>query len=317
MKARAKTAIGIVLLGLGLGEKAVAQDIPASATKKKITQNDVCFALAHYDLVKTSIAFSTFSMPIFGKHPERWTMADVQNLFANVRECNGKPKSLVPQSQVSLHAWKQIFNDDLISKTLAVSTASTEMAKKLKPNWPSTLKMPYCADLLTWKRDPVWLVNNSSDIFGSRLYSITDEAAGAVKNLINGCRPVVDAILKARGGHIKNAKAILDDIITSVERDQAAQRWAKIEFVPQFRIEHDGAPIPFSYIGKNTQEVLLRLNTSEKNGIPLNEEELAAISTWAKEMIRNSEIGPDAEYVRAIRNVVASQLFSQSTQSQR
>jgi hypothetical protein len=307
--ARAKAAAAAVLATLLLPLASAAQTPTEAAAEKQ----DTCMALAHYDVTNTALAFSTYQMPIFGKHPERWTVNDVTNLFANIQACDGKPSNLLPQARVSYGTWRRLFSKTVLGNVLGVARASTEIATALKPIWPPGMKMPYCADLLEWKRDPVWLVNNAKDIFGSTLYSLTDEGAGAIKNFANACRPVVAAIVKARGSKMKSPNALIDDIVSSVERDQSAQRWEQIEFVPQFKVQYEGQQIPFSYVGKNTQEIVLRLNTSERNRIPLNQDELATISRWTTDMLRMSKAGPDTEYVKAIKAVVAAQLFSQST----
>jgi hypothetical protein len=313
MTARAKAALAIALT-MALTTAAGATETETQPVKQSVAPIDACMALARYDVVKTAQAFTTFSMPIFGKHPERWTVADVNNLFANVQACDGKPTNVVPQARVTYGSWRRIFNRDMLSKTLGISNASIEIARALQPFWPAESKMPYCADLLNWKRDPVWLVNNAAEIFGTPFYSLSDEGAGAIKNFVNACQPVVAAIVKARGSRIGTAsKTLLSDIVTSVERDQGAQRWAQIDFVPAFKVSYEGQPIPFSYIGKNTQEIALRLNTSERNKIPLSQDELATISRWTTDMLRSKKEGPDVEYVKAIKGVVAAQLFSQST----
>jgi hypothetical protein len=314
MTARAKAALAIALTTLAMPNDTRAAETVTTPVQQAVEPVDACLTLARYDVVKTAQAFSTFAMPVFGKHPERWTIADVNNLFANIQACDGKPTNLASQARVTYGSWRRNFNPDMLSRTLGVANASTEIARTLQPFWPSESKMPYCADLLKWKRDPVWLVNNAPDIFGTPFYALTDEGAGAIKNFVNACQPVVEAIVKARGSRIGTAsKTLLNDIVSSVERDQGAQRWSQIDFIPAFKVSYEGQPIPFSYIGKNTQEIALRLNTSERNKIPLSQEELATISRWTTDMLRFKREGPDVEYVKAIKAVVAAQLFAQSS----
>jgi hypothetical protein len=300
MSARAKAGMVLVLGHLAFATAATAE---TQAVAPATTPVDTCSELARYDIVKTAQAFSSFAMPIFGKHPERWTVTDVSNLFANIQACDGKPLALAPQHRVIYGAWLRNFNKDMLGRTLGIASASIGIAKALQPVWPAATRMPYCADLLRWRRDPVWLVNNATEIFGAPFYSLTDDGAGVVKNLINACVPVVEAINKARGSKLSSPKTLLADIATSVDRDQGAQRWAQVEFVPQLQVTYEGQPIPFSYVGKNTQEIALRLNTSERNKIPLNQDELATISRWTTDMLRSNNVGPDAEYVRAIKAV--------------
>lgn len=310
--ARAKRLLGIVVAAIAFASHAAAESKVATPQSGK-SPDFTCVVLSHYDAQKTAQAFKTFAMPLFGKHPERWTQEDAQNLFRNVAACNGKPENLVPQSRVNFIVWQRMWNEKLLVETLTLSALSMEIAATFKPQWPQSLRMPFCSDLLDWKRDPVWLFNNSNVIFSGSFNTISETEAATVKAYVKACKPIAKAVSAARKRRVDNSGIILDDIISSVDRDQSAQRWSTIEFIPQFMVEHEGRRVPFSYIGPTTQEIVLRLNTSEKNKIPLNQDELAAISKWSSDILRSTEPSPDQEYAKAVKGIVASQLFSLGT----
>jgi hypothetical protein len=177
--------------------------------------------------------------------------------------------------------------------------------------WPAGFNMPYCGDFLRWRRDPVWLLNNSEEIFGRSFTEVKDEDSFTIKQYVEACLPVMEGILKSRKQGSKNAVKITADILTTLDRDMSAQRWSNVVLVPELQITHDGKQIPLAYASETTKEVVLKINTSEQNKNPLDIDSLSTISTWVTDMNRKSVEGPDALYVSAIKKIVSRQLFEQ------
>jgi hypothetical protein len=304
MTARAKFVLALgTLATLLAGGNAQAAGAPAA--------KDNCAILAHYNATKTAHALFTFSMDIFGKHPERWTVADIENLQQNAIACDNKPAEYTVSTRVFSTNWKFALGGDSVKKFLAISNKSTQVAEMVAARWPAEFRQPYCGDLIKWRRDPVWLVNNSKDIFGRPFTEMKDEDSATIKLYVEACLPVMKEILKIRRQGSTNAVRLTADITTSLDRDMSAQRWNDVALVPELQISHEGQPLPLAYASEPTRDVVLKMNTSELNRVVLDIDSLSTISTWVTNMSRKSVEGPDALYVEAVRKIVSRQLFQQ------
>lgn len=305
MTARAKLALALVLSATALDGG------NAMASGQGTISNDNCAVLAHYNAAKTAKALFTFSMSVFGKHPERWTVADIENLKKNAIACDNKPVEYTVSTRVFSSNWRFALGEDSVKRFLAISNKSTQVAGIVTEQWPTGFRLPYCGDLLKWRRDPVWLVNNSSDLFERSFVEVKDEDSPTIKLYVESCLPVIEEIMKSRKLGSRNASKITSDIVTALERDISARRWTKIALVPELQITHDGKPIPLAYTSNTTRDVVLKINTSEQNKLPLDIDTLSTISTWVTDMNRKSVDGPDALYVAAVKKIVSRQLFEQ------
>lgn len=304
MTARAKFALALgMVTTLLAGGNAMAAGEPAA--------KDNCAILAHYNATKTARALLTFSMDIFGKHPERWTVDDIENLKRNAKACDNKPAEYTVSTRVFYTNWKFALGGDSVKKFLATSNKSTQVAGMVADRWPAGFRLPYCGDLIKWRRDPVWLLNNSKDIFNRPFTEVKEEDSATIKLYVEACLPVMQEILKIRKQGSGNAARLTSDIVRSLDRDMSAQRWNHVALVPELQITRDGQPIPLAYISIPTREVVLKINTSEQNKIALDIDSLSTISAWVMSMNRKSVEGPDALYVEAIKKIVSRQLFDQ------
>jgi hypothetical protein len=304
MTARAKFALAFgVVTTLLISGNAMAAEEPA--------EKNNCAILAHYNATKTARALLTFSMDIFGKNPERWTVEDIENLKRNARACDNQPAEYTTTTRVFYNNWRLALGDDSVKRFLAISNKSTQIADTMKEGWPTGFRLPYCGDLIKWRRDPVWLINNSRDIFGRSFTELKEEDSAAIKRYVEACMPVMQEILKIRKQGSQNAAKLTADILTALDRDMSAQRWSHIALVPDLQITHEGQPIPLAYVSNPTREVVLKINTSEQNRIALDIDSLSTISAWVMNMNRRSTEGPDALYVDAVKKIVSRQLFEQ------
>lgn len=304
MTARAKFALAFgVVAALLIGGNAMADEQPA--------EKNNCAILAHYNATKTARALLTFSMDVFGKNPERWKVEDIDNLMRNAKLCDNQPVEYTVSTRVFYSNWRLALGDDSVKRLLAISNRSTQIAETMKDAWPAAFRQPYCGDLIKWRRDPVWLINNSKDIFGRSFTEMKEEDAPAIKRYVEACVPVMQEILKIRRQGSQNAPKLSADILTAVDRDMSAQRWSHIALVPDLQIMHEGQHIPLAYASAPTREVVLKINTSEQNKIALDIDSLSTISAWVMNMNRRSAEGPDALYVDAVKKIVSRQLFEQ------
>ena len=304
MTARAKFAWALSLVaGLLVGGNAWAAGEP--------TETNNCAILAHYNATKTAMALLTFSMEVFGKNPERWTVEDVDNLMRNAKLCDNQPAEYTVSTRVFYSNWRLALGDDSVKRLLAIANRSTQIADTVKDSWPAAFRLPYCGDLIKWRRDPVWLINNSKDIFGRSFTEMKEEDTATIKRYVESCVPVMQEILKVRRQGSQNAAKLTVDILATLDRDMSAQRWSHIALVPDLQVVHEGQPIPLAYVSAPTREVVLKINTSEQNKIALDIDSLSTISAWVMNVNRRIADGPDALYVEAVKKIVSRQLFDQ------
>lgn len=290
--------------------QARADDTPSKTPE---ASQDICMVLAHYDFEKTVNALTTFRADVFGKNPERWTVDDVKNLLANVSACDGKPLNVLLTFRVSAGNWKRALNDYRVRNFLEISNRSTQLGDEYQKAWPTSMKMPFCADLLKWKRDPVWFTNNAEDLFGGSFYQLNDADGNIVTKYVQACSPVLIEILKARQLDPKIADKFVNDITESIKRDQSAAIWNNVKLVPEFELKKDEKPIPLAYLSKPTRDIVIKLNAAITNNVLLDTDSLGQISTWIGDMNRANVKGPDQLYVEAIKSVVSNQLFKQES----
>jgi hypothetical protein len=284
---------------------------PSMADQVQPPKKDNCVILAHFNATKTVRALLTFSMPIFGKHPERWTVEDIDNLKNNVAACDNKPVEYAVTSRVFSSAWRFALGEESVNRFLDLSNKSTQVADLVKDRWPGDMKLPYCGDLLKWRRDPIWLINNSQEIFGKSFLKVNDDEKPVINLYIESCMPVMEGILKSRKLGSRNAARMAADILAGLDRDISAQRWNNIELVPALQMEHENQSVPLAYASEQTRDVVLKINTSEQKKIPLDIDSLSTISSWVSDMGRRGKEGPDQLYVAAIKKIVSRQLFQQ------
>lgn len=289
-----------------LSHATTATEVSASQSKA-----DACEVLAHFNANRTVRALFTFSTPIFGKEPERWTVDDVENLLANAKACDNKPVKFEFTTRVYYNNWKYQLSGEPLSRFLAVANKSTQAADFVQRDWPKTMKLPMCGDLLAWKRDQVWLLNNSDAIFGKPFVELTEYEKPIVKMYIESCLPVMEDIVKARKIETSTARRIHADIISSLERDVSAALWKEIVLAPSLDVTHEGKKIPLAYVSESTRDIVLKLNTAESSGVLLDIDTLSVISGWTRDMERKKITGPDALFVAAVKGVVSRQLFDQ------
>jgi hypothetical protein len=293
---------------------ATAMGLAVFSSSQEVNANqkaDACEVLAHFNASRTIKALYTFATPIFGKEPERWTVDDVENLLANAKACDNKPAKYDYTTRVYYNNWKYQLNGDPLSRFLAVANKSTQAADSVKRDWPQTMKLPVCGDLLQWKRDKDWLLNNSETIFGRAFLDLTETEKPIVKLYIDSCLPVMEGILKARRIEVRLADRIHEDIISSLDRDVSASLWKDIVLAPSLDVMHEGKKIPLAYVSDSTRDIVLKINTSEMNGVILDIDNLSLISGWVRDMERKKVTGPDALFVSAVKQVVSRQLFEQ------
>lgn len=306
MRAKAKTILIAAVFATALYGNASAQ--PAAVT---MTHDEKCAYLSTIDADKLHQALTSYAGEVMGKEPERWEDADYINLATNADACNGQPVNIV--NKVNADFWRmkladaQKINAEINRRSLAIASTYAKF-------WTSEGPFPACASFLHWKRDDIWLTNNSKELFGKSFMEMTPDELGFYKRVAQECEPVMGAILDRWRRHPSQAEGIVKSIVQSIELDALAAQEKNLQIPQDMVVMNDGSRIPIAYLRPTTQKVVKRVLALEKANRVMPTNSLLQISKWADQLETEGKEGPDLAYARTIKSIVASHLFRSADQ---
>src|SRR5690606_23247469 len=121
-----------------------------------------------------------------------WSRDDFINLSANIFACDGLPKDAQNEPQVRASLWVNPLNTTA-NDILPINSLNNSIQEAYKPHWTWSA-VPTCQTILDWKRDSVWNVNNSQELFGKDFRELTRENAVILKGFVGECVPVAKQI---------------------------------------------------------------------------------------------------------------------------
>jgi len=277
-----------------------APTLPASA-------NENCEIMASLVPNQVRLNLERFSADVLGKPTDLWTEDDFRNLAANAEVCRGTVSETNPSVPVDPAVWARHLNA-AASKVLPISAMTHAARNNRKQDW-SWGEVPGCMSVLTWKRDPVWNDDNSSEIFGLDLKDMTTHQRKTVRAFTTDCLPVMKEILEIYGKSASTAELIAEDIVRSAEREDLAASENVSMISPSLRVTRNGRRIPLAYLSASTMEAVEIANRYEISGTTMPADELVRLSRWSEKMAKETKDGPDAAYAEAVRKIVGKHLF--------
>lgn len=304
MRAKAKTIVFVAALCAPVASTALAEAPP-------MNQQERCTYLSTIDADKLHQALTNYAGEVMGKEPEHWTDADYVNLATNAVTCNGQPADVV--NKVNGDFWRmkladaQKINAEINRKSVAIATAYGKF-------WGTDKPFPACAGFLRWKKDDVWMTNNSKELFGTAFMDMTPEMLGFYKRVVQECQSVMGSILERWRRHPSQAEAIVKSIVQSIEVDALAAQEKELKIPQHLVVMNGGERIPLAYLRPTTQKVVKRVIALERANRVMPTNSLLQISKWADQVESADDDGPDLMYARVIKDVVASHLFRSADQ---
>lgn len=267
---------------------------------------DVCSEMAVMQPDSIARGLGSMSTDVLGKAADLWSQADFANLLNNAAACDGKPEGM--KYKVDSKYWRSQIIPQM-QRVLPLSQRTLAIREAYAPHWKGG-EPPSCLRMLSWKRDQVWLSDNSGDVFGTPFAEMDDEGRAMAAGFAKECVPVMTAALKANWMAPNGAAAISDDIAASAERESEAARERPETVAPSLRVLHDGRPVPLSYLGKRSRKMVEVASQAENAGRKLTTEEMIMLSKWAEKVVLTGEIGPERLYADAVRRVISNHLFN-------
>ncbi len=289
----------VVALAIGFFQIPHAQAAP-------LGPGDMCTNLAQMPVKQVTDGLRLFAGDVLGKNAELWQEKDFLALLANVRNCDGKPEGLEPT--VSFFSWNTALNAiyPIVGKITAVTVPISE---KYKDTFPLPEGRMLCTGIFDFRKDPIWLSNNSDQIFGIPFEKMTPSQLEAARAFLSECQPVLVEVLKLRGKNDADAAKLVKSINTSIDRDQK---------IPQVHIENlvddlvpvrDGKAVPLAYVSPNTVSVVRRVNTSLLRKVRLQTDDMVLISKWADNVFDLIPEGPDRAYAEKVKLAITREMF--------
>lgn len=266
---------------------------------------DSCSVMATMRAASVAAALKSLSPDILGKPADLWSQADFANLLNNATACDGKPEGM--KYQVNAKYWHEQITPAM-QQVLPLSERTASIRTAYAPRWKWG-EPPSCLRVLSWKRDPVWLSDNSEEVFGRALSSLDDDGRAMAAGFAKECLPVLEAALLANKLKAPAAQAIVDDIAAAAEREGEAAREGADDLAPTLRVSHDGKTVPLSYLGQNSRKMVEVANNAEKAARKLTTEEMIMLSKWAERVVMDGHDGPERLYADAVRTVISNHLF--------
>lgn len=295
----AKLKSMVVALALGIFQTPNAMAAPLGA-------GDMCMNLARTPTKTVTDGLRLFAGDVLGKNAELWQEKDFIAFLQNVRNCDGKPEGLEPK--VSFFSWSTALNAiyPIVRKITDVTVPISEKYKGIFPVLDGTM---LCSRIFDFRKDPIWLANNSDEIFGVPFEKMTPSQLQFAKAFLSECQPVLVEILKLRGKNDSDAAKLVKSINTSIDRDQK---------IPQVQIENlvedlvpirDGRAVPLAYVSPNTVSVVRRVNTSLLRKMRLQSDDMVLISKWADNVFDLIPEGPDRAYAEKVKTAITRAMF--------
>jgi hypothetical protein len=286
---------------------AICQIQPASAQQPlAAAQEKVCMDLAQLPVNAVTEKLMLFAGDVLGKNAELWQESDFQALLANARVCDGKPAGVEPA--VSFAQWNVALTA-VYPMVRKVTDLSVPIVEKYRSVFPVEGGIVLCTRLFDFRKDPVWLWNNSAEIFGRPFERMTPEQLAAARDLISECKPVLVQVLKARRLDEGDAEKLVKSMNISIDRDQKIPLVQIENLVSELVPKRDGKPIPLAYVSPNTLSVIRRVNSSLLRKVRLQTDDMVMISKWADSVFDLVPAGPDRAYAEVIKNAVTKEMF--------
>lgn len=295
----AKLKSMVVALAIGIFQIPEAQAAP-------LPPGDMCTNLAQMPVKSVTDGLRLFAGDVLGKNAELWQEKDFLAFLTNVRNCDGKPAGLEPT--VSFYSWNTALNAiyPIISKITAVTVPISE---KYKDIFPVPDGRMLCTRIFDFRKDPIWLSNNSDEVFGVPFEKMTPAQLHSARAFLSECQPVLVEVLRLRGKNDADVAKLVKSINTSIDRDQK---------IPQVHIENlvgdlvpvrDGKAVPLAYVSPNTVSVVRRVNTSLLRKIRLQTDDMVLISKWADNVFDLIPEGPDRAYAEKVKLAITREMF--------
>lgn len=295
----AKLKSMVVALALGFFQMPHAQAAPLGS-------GDMCMNLARTPIKTVTDGLRLFAGDVLGKNAELWQEKDFLAFLQNVRNCDGQPEGLEPT--VSFFSWSTALNAvyPIVRK---ITDVTVPISEKYKGIFPVPDGRMLCSRIFDFRKDPIWLANNSDEIFGTPFEKMTPSQLQAARGFLSECQPVLVEILKLRGKNDADAARLVKSINTSIDRDQK---------IPQVQIENlvedlipvrDGKAVPLAYVSPNTVSVVRRVNTSLLRKMRLQSDDMVLISKWADNVFDLIPEGPDRAYAEKVKIAITRAMF--------
>ena len=286
---------------------AVAAAAPARAQIVQPTAQDkLCQQMVRIDPWDVALKLRLFAGPVLGKDAERWSLEDLQGLLANAQACDGKPQGARPT--VSFSQWNLKLNT-VYPMIKPVIEASATVRAKYAAAWSLPGGVPLCTALFGFRKDPVWLSNNSAKVFGTPFERMGPDQLAATRSFVGDCAPVLRQILDLRGEKADTADKLAGSIEKSIDRDQKIPMVTIEDLHPSLIAYRDGKRVPLAYVSPGTVSIVRRVNNAIVHGTRIKTQDLVVISKWADDIFRLMPAGPDRAYAEKVKEAATAQMF--------
>lgn len=270
------------------------------------TEADVCRTLSQAGVSSTVETLKVFAGKVFGKPAELWQQTDFSTLLSHAKICDGKPED--SNQRVSFYSWNLALNN-VYPDVIALTDISIPVSKKYVGVWPGNDGVALCSSIFAFRKDPIWLTNNSKEVFGVPFETMTAAQLDGARTFLDDCSPVLEGILKARGKNKEPVEKIVRSIKLSIDRDSRIPEVAIENLDPELVPIRDGKAVPLAYLSPNTVGILRRVNTSLLRRTPLQTSDQVLISKWADDVFKLVPEGPDRAYAERVKFAITTQMF--------
>lgn len=286
---------------------AFALAIPfTSAHAAPKTEADACRELSQAGVAGTVEALKVFAGEVFGKPAELWQQSDFSALLSHAKICDGKPEN--SNQRVSFYSWNLALNN-VYPGVVALTDVSIPVSKKYAGIWPAHEGVALCSTIFDFRKDPIWLTNNSKEVFGVSFEGMTSTQLDAARTFLDDCSPVLEGILRARGKNKEPVARIVRSIKLSIDRDSRIPEVTIDNLDPELVPMRDGKAVPLAYLSPNTVGIVRRVNTSLLRRTPLQTSDQVLISKWADDVFKLVPEGPDRAYAERVKFAITTQMF--------
>lgn len=153
------------MLGFVLAMSTVFLPVSQSwAQQPMMSQEDeLCLEMAQIPIESVTGKLKVFAGDVLGKNAELWQEKDFQALLANAQLCDGRPAGVEPA--VTFQSWMNALYG-VYPLVRQVTDISVPVAEKYRNVFPVENGLMLCTRLFDFRKDPIWLTNNSDKIFG-------------------------------------------------------------------------------------------------------------------------------------------------------
>jgi len=302
MTAKSKAIAFVLALWAAAAPLAAASSQPALTSK----QDEVCLELAQTPINSVTEKLKLFAGDVLGKNAELWQEKDFQALLANAQACDGRPPGIEPP--VTFQSWMNALHGiyPLVRKVTDMSVPVTERYRGV---FPVEGGLMLCTRLFEFRKDPVWLTNNSDEVFGQAFEEMDPSKLVAARKFMDECNPVLTEIIKARRKNEADVAKLIRSINISIDRDQKIRDVHIDNLSEELIPTRDGKVVPLAYVSPNTVSVVRRVNTSLVRKVRLQTDDLVLISKWADNVFDLVPEGPDRAYAERVKTVITRAMF--------